>query len=450
MKNHDKLEAIAQKAAAKVAPTIQQAKAERKFADKIVGKLSKAMPKAKLQLVGSTARDTGLAGDNDIDVFAAFPRNMEEKEIVEITVSAVKKAVPAKWEMHYAEHPYLQAVVDGYSVEVIPCFLLETGQPLKSAVDRTPLHMDYLQKRLTQEQRADVRALKKLLKTHGLYGAEQKIRGFSGLLCEYLILNYRSLAGLAENARMWRPPVRIEIEKSLVKFDAPLTFIDAVDPNRNVAAVVSNTQLHRFIALMQKLWAEPSESLFFNKKEKPATTRQVETLLRQRETEWLMLKLQKPDVVEDIFWPQLERTTLNMKKQLTIKDFGVTDSAHFEDEKNAYIFLAFAQANLPATKKVFGPPVTNEAATRQFLKGKKRAAVRGPYVEEDRSVIEERRETRQAVQLVKQTIAHPERFGVASHLLKPMKKAKLITVKQLSPSAIQQLCAHLQRKESWW
>jgi tRNA nucleotidyltransferase (CCA-adding enzyme) len=44
----------------------------------------------------------------------------------------------------------------------------------------------------------EVRLLKKFMKGTGVYGAEIKIGGFSGYLCELLILKYRSFAQTIE------------------------------------------------------------------------------------------------------------------------------------------------------------------------------------------------------------------------------------------------------------
>jgi len=453
MDSSSRLEQLAQRVALKVSPTPGQAAAEKQFAHRLMAAISKALPEAKLHLVGSTARDTGLVGDKDIDVFCAFERHLAEEHIVKKTVAACKKAFKVQWEMHYAEHPYLQGRIEGYSVEVIPCYRTEAGQKIQSAVDRTPLHMDFLQKQLTAEQRQDVRALKRLLKTHNLYGAELRVRGFSGLLCEYLVLNYRGFAGLLDAARQWKPPVRIDMtagqgHHSNAVFDTPLVLIDAVDESRNVAAVVSSTQLHRFISLCQALWEKPDEKRFFPQKEKPATSAQLQKLLDRRGTAWTVYSMRKPDVVEDILWPQLERTAQNLQKQLELKDFDVLQSHAFEDEKNVYVFLELQHDTLPAVKRSKGPSAVHRSAVRQFAAGKK--AWKGPFIDGDRVWVEELRADTDAWKFVRQMQRRPERFGIASNLQKPFKAAKTIrNASQLGPEARQQLAHFLTSREAW-
>lgn len=448
MDTKNRLEKIAQAVAEKGSPTQSQARQEKLFAKNLIEKLSKHLPKAKLHLVGSTARDTGLAGDKDIDVFAAFDRHLPEKAIVEKTVAACKKAYGVPWQMHYAEHPYLQGRIEGYSVEVIPCYKTQTGQKIQSAVDRTPLHMAYLQEQLSPTQRQDVRALKRLLKTHGLYGAELRVRGFSGLLCEYLILNYRSFSGLIQAAAQWTPPFRVEMTPSDARFDAPMVLIDAVDSSRNVAAVVSATQLHRFISLSQTLLETPDEKLFFPSKEKKATTGHVQNLLDRRGTAWTVLQMKKPAVVEDILWPQLERTAASIQKQLELKEYAVLNSHAFEDEKNAYLFIELEHANLPQVRRTKGPSALHRQAVKQFAAGKK--PWRGPYVDGERVWVEERRPQTNAWQLLKQIQRQPEHFGVASHFQKPFKTAKAShKASQLNLQTATQLGRFLTWKEKW-
>lgn len=449
MRPGQKLEEIAQRVAARVSPTPAEAKKERAFARKLIEKLAPKLKDAKLMLVGSTARDTGLRGDKDVDVFAAFPRHLEEDDIVTRTVAAVKKSVKGKWVMHYAEHPYLQANVEGYQVEVIPCFVMGKGDSLKSAVDRTPLHMDFLQEKLSQSQRQDVRALKQLLKTHGLYGAELAVKGFSGILCEYLVLNYRSFSGVIEAVKDWKPPVKIDFVRTYKTFDAPLAFIDAVDANRNVAAVVSQTQLNRFIALAQNLWEKPGETLFYPKKRPPVSSSTLQKTLDQRGTDWAVLQFKKPVVVEDILLPQLERTASNLKKQLALRGFTTFSDSFFDDGKHAYIFLELEHAHLPKVRRTLGPPVSSADHVRRFIKGKK--PWRGPYVHGDRVVVEEAREETGAWAFLEKIQKNPQRFGVASFLQKPFQKARMVhRLKSLPKTAQALLANHVHQKEPWW
>ncbi|PIY91833.1 hypothetical protein COY71_01055, partial [Candidatus Micrarchaeota archaeon CG_4_10_14_0_8_um_filter_60_7] len=157
-------EKIFAEVALEISPMPAEAKREKEFALEICRILEKNLKGEGVEcaFVGSAARDTGLKDDNDLDLFVQFPRDKSEDYIVKKTFEAARK-IPGEWVTHYAEHPYLQAQLGAFKVEVIPCFRMAANGELKSAVDRSPLHMAYLQEKLTPPQRRDVRLLKKLL-----------------------------------------------------------------------------------------------------------------------------------------------------------------------------------------------------------------------------------------------------------------------------------------------
>lgn len=92
------------------------------------------------------------------------------------------------------------------------------------------------------------------MKNQGIYGAEIRVEGFSGYLCELLITHYDSFINLVKEAAKWEIPTIIDVESYHPKKDltkvftkAPMIVIDPVDKSRNVAAVVSSTSLSIFI-----------------------------------------------------------------------------------------------------------------------------------------------------------------------------------------------------------
>ena len=47
-------------------------------------------------------------------------------------------------EESYAEHPYIRGYYKDYYIEIVPCYKIEKSSQKLSAVDRTPLHTDYV------------------------------------------------------------------------------------------------------------------------------------------------------------------------------------------------------------------------------------------------------------------------------------------------------------------
>ena len=116
----------------------------------------------------------------------------------------------------FAEHPYLQLIVEGYRVDIVPCYNAKPGE-WQSATDRTPYHTDYIKKHLDAGLRGEVRLLKRFMQGTGVYGAEIKVGGFSGYLCELLIMKYGSFAGTMEAFAHYNKRVVVDIENYYVR-----------------------------------------------------------------------------------------------------------------------------------------------------------------------------------------------------------------------------------------
>jgi tRNA nucleotidyltransferase (CCA-adding enzyme) len=139
---------------------------------------------AKVRVEGSVAKDTWLSDSPDIDVFIRLPTSIPRRELGEVGLTIAKKAAGnAEQLQRYAEHPYLAVTLDGYRVDIVPCYDAVPGE-WQSATDRTPFHTDYIKTHLTAALHEDVRLLKMFMQGVGVYGAEIKVGGFSGYLCE--------------------------------------------------------------------------------------------------------------------------------------------------------------------------------------------------------------------------------------------------------------------------
>jgi tRNA nucleotidyltransferase (CCA-adding enzyme) len=394
----------------KITPDEREKKEQDGIAKEVVKWIQERV-KARVLLVGSSARDTGLKGDRDLDLFVVFNKNERLEDIVEKTRKALPKG---EWVMHYAEHPYFKSRVENFDVEVIPCFEIVKNERLKSAVDRTPLHMKYLQERLSEKQRRDVRVLKKMLKTAGIYGAESEVGGFSGLVCEQLILNYRTLEVLLKNAKDWKAPVLVDIEKkyqveeAVRKFEGKFILVDAIDSNRNAGASVSETSLYKFITLANAFTEKPSLKFFEPQKNKNGKTN----------LNAITIKFKKPGVVEDILSPQLRKTENFLKNQIE-RDFEVLDSTNFYDEKNAFIVFLLKDLKTKPFRKIIGPPANNWKAVKKFLSNHKPFR---KYVEGDKIIIFEERKIENASDLIKKNLKSQ---GVGSFLRKNILKAEI-------------------------
>src|SRR3989449_602306 len=196
-------------------------------------------------LVGSVAKGTHLR-QAELDIFVCFPRTMPRETLEKVGLE-VGEFLEEKARM-YAEHPYTRGRWNGFEVEVVPCYRITDASERMSAVDRTPLHAQYVIGKLGPNQRNEVRLLKAFCEGIGAYGAEAKVQGFSGYLCELLVLRYGTFHGVLEAARTWRRGTPIELDLRAVKtFPEPLILVDPVDAERNVASAVGEETLATFV-----------------------------------------------------------------------------------------------------------------------------------------------------------------------------------------------------------
>ncbi len=96
------------------------------------------------------AKDTWLRENPDIDIFMRLPTSIPRKNLGDIGLQIAKKAAGTYRQIErFAEHPYLEVFVEGYRVDIVPCYDAKPGE-WQSATDRTPYHTDYIKKHLTR------------------------------------------------------------------------------------------------------------------------------------------------------------------------------------------------------------------------------------------------------------------------------------------------------------
>lgn len=358
--------------------------------------------KARAIIAGSLPRDTWLIEKNEFDIFVIFPKNTDEKKLesfgLEIGKKIIKKA-KGKWRINYAQHPYIIGNFNGIDVDIVPCCEINIGEKIVSAVDRTPLHVEYLNKNLPKNVTDDVRLLKQFLRASEIYGADAKTRGFSGYLCELLIIVYGSFLNLLESAYKWTPRTVLDKENYWNKKDYKnlnkkfkndiLIVIDPVDKDRNVASPVSPHAFYKLKKLSKKFLHKPDKKYFFKENVKPLTKNEFKKYLKNRGTELLCLMFKTPKTVPDILWPQLRKTEKRIENILKENEFFVLRSEPWSDEKNVSIILFEMQVNnLPRIDKKTGPWVFDEKNAVNFIKKHEKTAINGPFIEENLWAVE--------------------------------------------------------------
>ena len=360
--------------------------------------------------VGSTARETWLAGDRDIDVFVRFPPDIPREDLESYGLTVGRAAVPAGRE-EYAEHPYVKGTVDGFEVDCVPCYRVPTAPDIQSAVDRTPFHNAYLLERIDDGLAAEVRLAKAFLKGVGAYGSDLRTRGFSGYLTELLVVEYGGFRALLEAAADWRPPVELDPEGHATReHDDPLVVVDPTDPARNVAAVCSARNVARLTHYARRFLAAPDEAFFEPRRPAPLSESAVREHLDRRGTHPVAVRFDAPDVVEDQLFPQLEKSLSGVVGALDRNGFDVlradawaapSETGRSNDESDgegapvdalwgdAVLFCECEVVERPAVERHAGPPVAvGDHATGFYDAYAADGETYGPFLDGERYVVE--------------------------------------------------------------
>jgi tRNA nucleotidyltransferase (CCA-adding enzyme) len=380
----------------------------------------------KAIMVGSVAKDTHIKGQRDLDIFVLFPESMPLKELETEGLKIAKDVLKGSgYEEHWAQHPYLVSEIGGFKVEIVPCYAVKSPEKIKSAVDRTPFHKEYVLAKLDSKKRGDVRLLKAFLKGAGIYGAEERYQGFSGYLCELLIIHAGSFEALLREAAQWPREVFIDIEKissksQMKKFGTDFVVIDPVDRNRNVASAVSERSLAVFMEHARAFLHSPSASFFTPKKGKGAISEKI----KERGTHLLLVKFETPKVIEEILYSQLRKSLHSIIKALESSEFRIYDSDFFEEGGHSYFVLETLEHALPPVCSRFGPPVFEKVNDEQFLEKHKD---KRKWLVGSRWVVECERKYKTPEDVIFEILKKPEAHGIGSYICEPIKKAKILT-----------------------
>jgi tRNA nucleotidyltransferase (CCA-adding enzyme) len=401
---------------------------------KIVSASERLGIKTKVRLEGSVSRDTWLSEEPEIDIFMRIPKTIPRKSLGDVCLKIARKATEGSKQIErFAEHPYLEAIVDDVRINIVPCYDVKRGEWL-SATDRTPYHTDYLKKCLNKQMRNEVRLLKKFMKGTDVYGAEIKIGGFSGYLCELLILNHKSFTNTLKTFAQHKKRIVTDIEhyykgrenELQLLFKEPLVIIDPVDKGRNVASAVRPQKLYTFVAAARAFLKNPNLEFFYPPETTALTVKELKRELERRGSTIIFLAFGKINAVPDILWGQLYKSQRALHKLIQLNDFKILRDFPWSDEKNLCMFMfELENCRLPPVKKHLGPPLEKEQECEKFLKKHLNnfGTVSGPYIEDGRWVVEVLRKYTDACDLLRERLKDSGRSaGVAEQISQVLRK----------------------------
>jgi tRNA nucleotidyltransferase (CCA-adding enzyme) len=400
----------------RVAPSESDRKKVLELAKKLTHRVAEAAKErgveAEVRVEGSVAKNTWLRDSPEIDVFMQVPTTTPREAFGTVFLEIAKKATEGYTPIErFAEHPYLEAVIDGVYVNVVPCYKVKQGKWV-SATDRTPFHTDYIKPHLDERMCQEVRLLKRFMKGVGVYGAEIKIGGFSGYLCELLVLNYGSFVEVLRSATNWKDRTTIDYQKHYGRaseaeklFEDPLVMVDPVDKGRNVAAAVTKQRYNEFTAASRAFLKNPNTKFFYPPQTKALEPTELVNKIKARGSTLVFVTFNGAETVPDVLWGQLYRHQRSLRNLIRQHDFTVLGDTVWSNEKGLNVFI-FELENrfLPNMKRHLGPPLAKKKECENFLQKHLGAdsTVSGPRVEKGRWVVDVKRKYTGVAELLKE------------------------------------------------
>jgi len=378
---------------------------------------------AEVRVEGSVAKDTWLKEEAEIDIFMHLPKTMPREAFGTVCLDIARNATKGSKQIErFAEHPYLEAIVDDVRVNIVPCYKVKQGEWI-SATDRTPFHTDYVKPLLDERKAGEVRLLKRFMKGVGVYGAEIKVGGFSGYLCELLVLHYGSFLKALKEVRDWGKRIIIDYEghyknAEQVKriFEESLVMLDPVDKGRNVAAAVRKERLDEFIAASRAFLRNLNKFFFYPPEVEALDSRELINKITARGSTIVFVNFGEVTAVPDILWGQLYKSQRSLRKMIQQHGFTVLRDDVWSNEENLNVLLFEVENRfLPNVKRHLGPPLRKRLDCEKFLRKHLGAdsTVSGPRVEEGRWVVEVKRKYSDVVDLLNEELVDGGRhFGV--------------------------------------
>ncbi len=379
-----KLEKLFLSVLSEIRPSAEEVAAANEYSNELMGRLKRALPSnVEIILAGSVARGTQIRGSSDIDIFLLFPKGVPERtmeaEALKVAKRIVSKEVGETYEINYAEHPYLKLKSKGgFTADIVPAFKIRDSSDMGTSVDRTQLHNEFVKSHLKKEQLDEVRLMKYFLKEHGVYGAEARISGFSGYLCELLVYHYGSFVGAVEKMADAIPPIIIEISSNRAvndkaeaaemfkRFGTQLIVIDPTDPGRNVAANVSDESLARFMVASRELLAKPSEKTLSGPKYSDTNSRAwLSSLVAKYGFDVHTMAFSLPSISEDTLWPQLKHLAGGVRRAMEANGFRPLLVLQHIDGRDGLISV-FTNRTEVNSMVVLGPPIAMADGCARF------------------------------------------------------------------------------------
>jgi len=370
------LSTVIEKASKLVTPSAREIGKLDAVAEKVASRLGDVFtgvaPAPEISLGGSFARGTWLRGSLDIDYFIMYPPDYAREKLEGEAINLAKMALKGyDVNLRFAEHPYVEGFVDEVRVNLVPCYKVPLGE-WKSAADRSPYHTKYIVSKLDDRLRLEARLLKKFVKAAGVYGAEVKVQGFSGYVCEVLLLKYGSFQSVLDGLAKLKANEVISLEPYdsdlAASFKSPLVILDPVDTTRNLGTAISARNVAKLVFQARRFIANPKLSSFGENKAKRTASREL--LART-----IVVSFKNKKRSPDILWGQLRKSSAAISNKSGLMGFHVLRSSVASDDatESSFMFL-LAEVKIGKINSRSGPEYfRGEEVENYFAANRKRA-----------------------------------------------------------------------------
>ena len=314
--------------------------------------LNDNLKEGKIVVGGSFAKGTWLRGQHDLDIFVQYPN---EEKISDKLETAIKKTF-RKYQRIHGSRDYFIIEFEKIIFEVIPVLKIKSSIEAKNITDISPLHVEWVNKNLSDKMKDDVRIAKQFSKANKFYGAETFIKGLHGYVLEILIYHYGSFLNMVKNVSKWRENMLINFGKNEFYSEQhfPLVLIDPVNPKRNATASLSEEKLNLFIKTCKDF--NKNKSLKYFKEQK----------INEKKYN-LIIEAEPLEGSRDVAGTKILKVHEYIEHKLKNEGYEIKNT-EFEFKEKGKVYFNIKNKKLPKYKKHYGPPITMKEGLENFKK----------------------------------------------------------------------------------
>lgn len=355
-------------------------------ANSILIKINKNLKDAKAILGGSGIKGTWLKKANDTDIFVKFnyKKYKDKSEKISDILEKVLKKKKLKIIKLHGSRDYFQIKEKQVTIEIIPILDIKKAEDAKNITDISPLHANWVNKK-GKKYRDDIRLLKQFCKSISVYGAESYIQGFSGYICEILIIHYKGFTNTIKNISKWKDKVIIDTEnywnkKNILmelnksKTYSPLIVIDPVQASRNAAAAISQEKFDLLKQRAKQFIKKPSKE-FFEIKEITEKTLKKEA----KNNTLILIDIIPKKGKNDVVGCKLIKAMEFINKKMEHHGFNVIDNGWLWN-KRVWFYFTIKKEKLSDLIEREGPPLKSVDHVNNFKKKYKKTYSKGKRI----------------------------------------------------------------------